>query len=161
MPIIHLITEIKAPIERCFDLSRSIDLHLLSTTKTHEKAIAGVTKGLIGLDEEVTWRARHFGIYQNLTTRITAYKYPVYFESEMTQGAFKKIEHKHEFETRNDITIMKDHFDFEAPLGILGKLVSKLLLYNYMKKLLEERNRVIKRAAETEEWSSIPGSEYN
>lgn len=155
MPVIHLTTEIKAPIGRCFDLSRSIDLHLISTSQTNEKAIAGVTKGLIGLNEEVTWRARHFGIYQNLTSRITVYQYPTLFVSNMVQGAFKKIEHSHVFEEKNGITLMQDFFDFEAPFGILGAFVSKYFLLTYMKALLEERNRVIKSAAESDDWKSL------
>jgi ligand-binding SRPBCC domain-containing protein len=155
MPVIHLVTEIKAPIERCFDLSRSIDLHLVSTSKTDEKAIAGVTKGLISLNQHVTWRARHFGIYQNLTSRIAAYEFPRYFESKMVKGAFKKIDHKHLFEQKGEITIMKDHFDFEVPLGILGKIASQLFLINYMKQLLEERNRIIKKVAESDEWKLV------
>jgi ligand-binding SRPBCC domain-containing protein len=155
MAVIHLVTEIKAPIERCFDLSRSIDLHLLSTVQTNEKAIAGVTTGLIGMGQEVTWRAKHFGIYQNLTSKITAYNYPVYFESTMQKGAFKKIYHQHEYESKGEVTIMKDHFDFEAPFGIIGRIVSRLILFSYMKKLLEERNKVIKKIAETDEWKTL------
>lgn len=94
MPTIYLTTEINAPVQRCFDLSRSIDLHVLSTRKTHEKAVAGVMSGLIGLNEVVTWRARHFGIWQQLTTRITAFNAPVFFEDQMVRGAFKKIRHQ-------------------------------------------------------------------
>lgn len=47
MPTIQLETIIDADIKICFDLSRSIDLHQISTAKTNEKAIAGVTAGLI------------------------------------------------------------------------------------------------------------------
>lgn len=155
MPVIHLITKINAPIERCFDLSRSIDLHLLSTSKTNEKAIAGVTEGLIGLNEEVTWRAKHFGIYQNLTSRITVYEYPYHFKDVMVKGVFKKIDHSHMFEQQGEMTIMKDRFEFEAPFGILGKFFSKLVLLNYMKGFLEERNKLIKKVAESDEWKSI------
>jgi len=54
MPVIELKTAIKAPVERCFDLSRSIDLHKISTAHTNEEAIAGVTSGLIGPNEWVT-----------------------------------------------------------------------------------------------------------
>jgi ligand-binding SRPBCC domain-containing protein len=155
VPIIHLVTEIHAPIERCFDLSRSINLHLLSTSQTDEKAIAGVTTGLIGLNEEVTWRAKHLGIYQDLTSQITAYTYPIFFISKMKKGAFKKIEHQHLFETKNGITVMQDLFDFEAPFGFVGDIVAKLFLTAYMKNLLEERNRVIKHVAETDEWKRL------
>jgi hypothetical protein len=61
MPTIRLRTEVKAGKALVFDLSRSIDLHKLSTAHTHETAIAGKTSGLIGLNEWVTWRAKHFG----------------------------------------------------------------------------------------------------
>ncbi|MFC6102807.1 SRPBCC family protein [Olivibacter domesticus] len=48
MPVIELTTLIDADINICFDLARSIDLHTISTKKTKEQAIAGVTTGLIG-----------------------------------------------------------------------------------------------------------------
>lgn len=42
MQLIELETNIAAPIERCFFLSLSIDLHMDSTAPTRERAIAGV-----------------------------------------------------------------------------------------------------------------------
>ena len=66
MPKINLTTTIDAPIERVFDLARSIDLHKLSTKKTNEEAVNGKTSGLIELGETVTWRAKHFNVYQKL-----------------------------------------------------------------------------------------------
>ena len=54
MPRIKLETKIRASKEIVFDLSRSIDLHKLSTSQTNEEAIAGKTEGLIGLNEWVT-----------------------------------------------------------------------------------------------------------
>lgn len=101
MPRIELKTEIKASKEIVFDLSRSIDLHKISTEHTNEEAIAGKTSGLIGLDESVTWRARHFGIYQKLTSKITEYDRPNYFADEMIRGAFNKFKHEHHFEDLN------------------------------------------------------------
>ena len=56
MPKIEITTAIKAPLEICFDLARSIDLHKISTAKSKEQAIAGVTSGLIGMNETVTWQ---------------------------------------------------------------------------------------------------------
>ncbi len=46
MPVIELKTDIAAPIEVCFDLARSIDFHQLSTGKTRERAVSGVTSRL-------------------------------------------------------------------------------------------------------------------
>jgi ligand-binding SRPBCC domain-containing protein len=155
MPAIYLTTEINAPVQRCFDLSRSIDLHILSTQKTHEKAVAGITSGLINLNEEVTWRARHFGIWQLLTTRITAFNSPLFFEDKMVKGVFKKMEHQHFFEQQGLFTIMKDQFYFEAPFGIIGIIFSKCVLVHYLRSFLRERNELIKKVAESSQWKSI------
>ena len=77
MPKIELQTEIKADRSIVFDLSRSIDLHKISTEHTNEEAIAGKTRGLIDLNESVTWKAKHFGIYQKLTSKITHLTDPI------------------------------------------------------------------------------------
>ena len=155
MPTIELKTKINAPIERCFLLSLSVDLHQLSTQETNERAISGVTTGLMKLNDVVTWRAKHFGIYQNMTSKISAYDAPKYFVSEMVKGAFKKLHHQHLFEWTGNETIMTDIFAFKAPFGILGELFSKLILKNYMKGFLIKRNNTIKEVAETSKWQSI------
>jgi len=148
MPKIQLTTSINAPIEKVFDLSRSIDLHMESTKQTGEKAIAGKTSGLIELGETVTWRAKHFGIWQTLTSRITEFDQPNLFVDEMLSGAFKSFKHEHHFTALDDQTIMKDIFEFESPMGIIGKIFNKVILTSYMTKLLVKRNRVIKEVAE-------------
>ena len=155
MSVIKLTTEIHAPIERCFDLSRSVELHLASTGKTKERAIAGVTKGLIAHKQNVTWRAKHLGIYQNLTVEISEFAFPNYFKTRMLKGAFASMEHDHLFENAGGKTIMKDIFVFRAPSGILGKLVEALFLRNYMRFFLAQRNKVIKQVAESDQWKKI------
>lgn len=155
MPLIELTTLINAPIERCFDLARSIDLHKLSTEGTNEEAIAGVTSGLIGKDQQVTWRARHFGITQTLTSRITAFEYPGHFRDEMVQGVFKVIRHDHLFQTIGSKTEMKDEFYFESPGWLLGACFNQLVLTKYLRELLSKRNEIIKEVAESERWKVI------
>lgn len=155
MPTIHLELQINAPIDRCFDLARSIDLHKLSTGNTQEEAIAGITSGLIGLNETVTWRAKHFGVWQKLSSKITKYERPHFFVDEMLEGAFKAIYHKHQFRQEGDVTIMTDDFHFESPLGILGSIANKLVLTKYLTELLSERNKMIKEFAETEKWREV------
>ena len=153
MPKIELLTGINAPIERVFDLARSIDLHMESTKQTGEQAIAGKTSGLIESGETVTWRAKHFGIWQTLTSKITEFDRPNFFADEMVKGAFKSFRHEHHFVKVDDHTLMKDVFVFESPLGILGKVFNWLVLTNYMTKLLNERNGVIKKVAEMPSYS--------
>ena len=155
MPLIELTTIINAPARRCFDLARSIDLHKISTEGTHEEAIGGVTSGLIGMGQEVTWRAKHFGITQCLTSRITVFEYPGYFRDEMVRGLFKKIEHDHRFEESGAVTTMKDGFEFESPGRIIGQLFNQLILEKYLRGLLEKRNNMIRDVAESEQWKTI------
>ena len=148
MPVIHLRTEINAPIEICFDLARSIDLHMISTAHTGEKAIAGRTSGLIERNETVTWRAKHLGIWQNLTSVITDLEFPHYFADEMVKGAFKRFRHEHRFTYNGTSTLMLDTFDFESPLGVLGIIANNLFLTKYVERLLAGRNATIKEYAE-------------
>ncbi|MDQ3112455.1 MAG: SRPBCC family protein [Bacteroidota bacterium] len=157
MPKILLETYIEAPIERVFDLSMSIDLHKLSTKGTNEEAIAGKTSGLIGLHETVTWHAKHFGIYQKLTVQITKVDRPDVFEDRMLKGTFASMHHVHSFEKEGSGTKMKDVFEFESPLGFLGKFANSLFLKKYMTKLLRGRNAELKRIAEGEEWRELEG----
>lgn len=155
MPKIELITQINSTLEICFDLSRSIDLHIISTAKTKEQAIAGRTNGLINLNEIVTWQATHFWIRQKLTSKITAFYRPNYFIDEQINGIFKSMIHEHKFEKVGDSVIMKDIFEFHSPYGFLGKIFNKLVLTNYLKGLLLERNQIIKEYAETEKWKKV------
>lgn len=54
MPVVIVRTEIAAPARLCFDAARDIDLHVRSMAETGERAIGGVTCGMIGLGQEVT-----------------------------------------------------------------------------------------------------------
>lgn len=153
MITLHTSTIIHAPIERCFDLSRSIEVHLLGNTHFGEQATAGVSSGLIGMGQQVTWRARHFGVRQHLTSAITAFRPPTYFQDTMQRGAFRSMQHDHYFTAlATDRTEMRDEFRFSAPLGPLGWLAERLVLRRYMLALLNERNAVVKQVAESEEW---------
>lgn len=155
MPIIEIRTEVKADKERVFDLSRSVDLHKISTEQTNEEAIAGRTSGLIELHESVTWRAKHFGIYQNLTSKIIEYERPNYFVDEMQKGAFSKFKHEHHFSDLNGGTLITDLFDYTSPFWLLGRLADKTFLKKYMTDLLEKRNQIVKEFAESEKWREI------
>ncbi len=155
MPVIQIITVINAPIQRCFDLSRSIDLHMVSTKHTNERAIAGRTTGLIELNERVTWRAKHLGVWQNLSSLITEFNAPYFFVDEMVDGAFKSFRHEHHFKTQGQTTTMTDAFDFKSPFGIAGEVANTLFLTAYMRRLLQKRNAVIKEYAESDQWKAL------
>jgi len=152
MAKISLTTVVNAPIERAFDLWRSIDAHQVSTKGTSEVAIAGRISGLIDLDEEVTWRARHLGVVQTLSARITKFERPYYFQDVMVSGAFSWMRHDHHFKEEGERTIITDVFEYEAPFGILGRFVEWLFLTRYMTRFLETRNRILKEFIEGDGW---------
>ena len=148
-------TVIDAPIERCFDLARSVEVHLVANVHWGETAVAvgGITSGLTGMGQRVTWRARHFGVWQMLTSEITAMDRPSYFQVTMIQGAFRFMQNDHLFSSLPSAqTEMKDVFKFAAPLPVLGRVAEIAVLRRYMQSLLRERNAVIKKIAESEEW---------
>jgi ligand-binding SRPBCC domain-containing protein len=152
---IHLTTFIKAPVERVFDLSRSINLHKISTAHTREVAVAGTITGLISLDETVTWEARHLFRLRRFTTRIKAMEKPVMFIDEMTAGDFKSFRHEHHFKSVQNGSLMIDEVEFEPLYGKAGKLFARIYLAGYLEKLLARRNGVIKDYAESQKWKLI------
>ena len=142
-------TTIEAPPERCFDLARDVGAHLRSTAGTEERAVGGVTVGLLELGDEVTWEARHLGIRQRLTVRISRFERPRLFEDVMVRGAFASLRHVHEFVPRDGGTTMLDTFTFASPLGPLGAIVDRVYLAGYMRRFLIARANELKRMAES------------
>jgi ligand-binding SRPBCC domain-containing protein len=148
VPTITLQTLIAAPPEVCFDLARDVEAHCLSLAETGERAVAGVTSGLLGPGDEVTWQARHFGLRWRLTVRITAFDRPRRFVDEQVRGPFGRMRHVHEFALAESGTLMTDRFDFTAPFGPLGRLVEWLLLSAHLRRILVQRADAIKALAE-------------
>ena len=134
-------TRTSIPQGQLFDLARSIDAHTDSMAKSREKAVAGVTSGLISCGEEVTWRAWHFGLPLLMTSRVTELEEPDRFIDEQVKGPFKRFRHVHEFSRDAGVTTMIDHIEFTAPFGPLGLLIEKLVLARYMRNLIETRNQ--------------------
>lgn len=148
MTEIRLVTRINASTEKCFDLSRSVEVHVKSTAHTNEKAIAGRTSGLCEMNDEITWQATHFWIQQKFSVRITKMMQPHFFEDTMVKGAFDSMRHEHHFEESLGQTRMTDVFVYTVPLGFIGKLFDWIILKPYMTKLLLLRNQTIKELAE-------------
>ncbi|GMV25434.1 MAG: hypothetical protein AMXMBFR58_14650 [Phycisphaerae bacterium] len=148
-----IVTPVRAPIERCFDLARSIDFHSWSMRHTGERAVAGCTSGLIEKGQTVTWRARHLLVTQHLTSIITDLNRPHAFADEQVRGAFHSFRHVHRFSSLPEgITLVEDTFTYRAPLGPLGILAERLFLTSYMRRLLLAHQQRLKQCAESGEW---------
>ncbi|WP_439553910.1 SRPBCC family protein [Flavobacterium macrobrachii] len=148
MTTINLSTKIKSSKQVIFDLSRSIDVHKLSTAKSNETAIDGITSGLINKGETVTWRGKHFGFYLTHKSIISAMEIPSYFVDEMVEGKFKSFKHEHSFNERNGFVMMIDKIQYQTPYGFFGKLFDILFLKKHLTNFINERNSVLKELAE-------------
>lgn len=148
MPIITLATEIHAPIERCFDLCRDLDVHSQSVPHTRERLVGDKTGGLAELGDVLVFEATHLGIRQRLSSRITEMERPTLFVDEALSGAFQSLHHTHRFTEIDGGTLMRDRLEWTSPLGLLGKLADLLFLKRYMQRFLVIRNRNLKAIAE-------------
>ena len=126
-------------------------MHQNSASQTNEKAIDGVTSGLINYNETVTWRGRHFGFYLTHKSRMTAMDLYDYFVDEMEEGKFKSFKHEHSFVEKDGKTVMIDNINYETPFGIFGKLFDKMILKKHLTDFIIERNKVLKFLAESQD----------
>ena len=155
MPTIHLTTFIAAPIQVVYDLCRHIDVHKQSMKAYKEEAVAGTRFGLIEKDETVTWKAKHLFKNRFLRVKISEMKKPEMFTDVQLQGDFKMMRHEHHFKPCDNGTILIDLFHFESPYGVLGQWLNSLYLTQYLKGLLEQKNKTIKEFAESERWKKL------
>jgi ligand-binding SRPBCC domain-containing protein len=77
------------------------------------------------------------------------------FTDEMVEGDFKNMRHHHYFKATANGTVMEDEFSFASPHGVLGQMVDRFFLTQYMKRLLQQRNAVIKAYAESHTWKTV------
>ena len=145
MSTFRVVTDVAAPVEVCFDLSRSVDLHLESMLASDERAVAGVTSGLIGGGEEVSWEARHFGLTWRMTSRIVEFDPPRRFVDEMVRGPFTSFRHEHLFEPHCAGTRMTDVIAFRTPVGFL----TEVPVGTYLRRLIRMRNSTIRTKAQS------------
>jgi len=149
LPTISIETIIAAPIERCFDLARSVEAHVETSHFTDERVVApGRLSGLLDLNDTISFEAVHLGIRQRLTARIVEMERPIRFVDEQVRGAFAALRHLHEFSAGAGGTLMRDTITWKSPLGPLGGFVDRLLLRRYLTSFLRRKQALLKKLAE-------------
>jgi ligand-binding SRPBCC domain-containing protein len=148
VPVIEYEIFVEAPVDVCFDLARDVEIHTKTTLNTKERAVGGITKGLLEEGDSVTWEAVHLGVKQRLTAKIIKMDKPNSFVDVMVKGAFHSFTHTHLFIAIENGTIMKDRFDYKSPLGILGIIADKCFLERYMRNFIISRSKELKKIAE-------------
>lgn len=155
MASIHLTTFVAAPIDRVFDLSRSIDLQKKSMSKMKEEAVSGVTFGLINVNETVTWKVKVLLKNRYVRVKITEMTRPHSFTDVSVSGALKDMKHEHHFKSIDNGTLMIDLLNYSIGYGSIGKFVNSIYVSRFLEKLFEQRNAIIKEYAESDKWKFI------
>jgi ligand-binding SRPBCC domain-containing protein len=149
MTTLTAITIITAPIELCFRSALSIDLELIAAKDCGIRAINGITTGIIGAGERVTWQTRQFGLWITHTSEITGFDAPVFFQDSMVKGLFDSYEHNHFFRLISATTTeMRDELRFSMPIWLTGPIAERLIVKRRLASLLSKRNDVIRQDAE-------------
>ena len=144
---------VRAPAGRCFDLARSVDLHVDSATAIAARAVAGRVRGLSGDGDQTTWSARFFGVRFAMTTRIENFVPPTSFGDRLTRGLLRLFAHVYRFTPQPDGgCTMSDELTIAAPFGPLGRLAERLYLARKMQTVVRQRLEHIRCVAEGDEW---------
>ena len=114
---------------------------------SRERAVGGITSGLIEDGQEVSWEAHHLGIRWRMTSRITAFRRPHRFVDEMVRGPFASFRHEHCFEPDGDGTVMTDTVELRMGWGPIRRLAD-VCAAAYLRRLMVRRNTVIRERAE-------------
>lgn len=145
-------TTVPAERERVFGTSLDVDAHTSSMRRSGERAVAGMTSGRLGPGDRVTWRARHFGVWWQMSVRITEYEPPSRFVDEQVSGPFGHWRHEHHFQphdTEPGATVMSDLVDFSVPAGVAGRVVGATILRPYLRHLIVVRNAFLVQTLQT------------
>jgi ligand-binding SRPBCC domain-containing protein len=141
-------TDIRAPIERCFDLARDVEVHCATSSFTHERVMPpGRTAGLLELNDTVTFEGRHFGVRLKMTARIVEMTRPFHFVDELIDGPFVSFRHDHQFMVRDGVTHMIDALHWKGLLGPVGRLVDALVLERHMAWYIRTKQRALQELA--------------
>ena len=148
-------THIKAPLQRCYDLARSIDFHKISVPQIKEEVVAGCSSGLIGPNQHALLQTRVAGLRFSTELKLTRYAPPFFFSYEIVNEVFESIVHEYYFYDLKEETVMVDHFYFETRYGILGKFANILFLKKLLAHAIQHRNEMLREYAESEKWKTI------
>ncbi|WP_017557151.1 SRPBCC family protein [Nocardiopsis baichengensis] len=158
MPRIELTTVIPAPFDKVFRACADPHLHPHIMRRHCERVVSTSACGLLDQGDTVTFQARHFGITWRVGSRITRMDAPHFFVGEQVRGPFARLCHEHAFHRLQDRScLMTDRVDFASPLGPLGRVADTLVLKEYMRLLIAERNANLLRLLECDGGSPLSG----
>ena len=148
-------THIKAPVDRCFDLARSIEFHKISVKPIQEESVAGCTKGLIGYNQHALLQSKVKGFHFSTELKLTKFTPPFFMSYDIMDSNFESIIHDYYFYDISEETVMINHFYYKPKWGILGEILNFLFLEKYLTRIIEKRNDLLRDFAENNKWQDV------
>jgi hypothetical protein len=140
---------INAPIDRLFDLVRSIEAHE-ATSSIDGRAVVGKTSGLAVLNDITTWSARFFGLRFQIATRVSSFNPPYSIAENLERGLLLEFGHVYTLRVlESGLVELEDQFIFCSPLGAW---LDALVLKPIMTRTMSARLNGLKELAETDGW---------
>ena len=168
---------VHAPLDRLWALSTRVEL-VKETLGMH--LVGGTTSGSVSDGSRVVWKGWKFGLPTEHHTLITGYSAPqdvdffdspesvalhaetsgqrvAWFQDSQERGRFAFFQHDHWLRERTGSdghpeTVLEDEVHFRLPFGPLGRIVSRLILVPYVRRLVKRRFRSLATLAEGEGW---------
>jgi ligand-binding SRPBCC domain-containing protein len=147
---------VRAPIERCFLLSTSLEI---VERELKMRPVKGRTAGLVANGDKIRWEGWQFCLPQFHESVIEDFREPVFFRDRMMAGRFASFEHDHSFRDEGDgRVLLRDEIRFTMRLGWLGHVTGRWMLVPHIQGLMRRRFALLKRIAESDEWRRyLPG----
>lgn len=142
-------TVIRAPIERCFRLSTSIEIVQLELKM---RPVRGRTSGLVAGGDTIRWQGWQLGLPQFHESLIEEFRPYGFFRDRMIAGRFAHFEHDHRLVETQEGVRLSDELRFSMRWGWPGALVGRWLMIPHIRGLLRRRFALIKSLAEGDGW---------
>jgi hypothetical protein len=150
MEIVRLTTWIKAPVDRCFRLATSVDVHQIMASLSLDGARKPSLFRQFSPGDHLTWTG-HLALLPRYTTRILQVRPYACYREVLEAGCFLHFEHDHHFTPLNEGTRMRDEIRFVIPPGILGPMTTPLVR-RYLIWRISTRNSLLRKIAQSGLW---------
>lgn len=87
--------------------------------------------------------------------KITSLDKPVLYTEEQVKGDLQHFRHEHHFKQVDNGTILIDLIEFGFPRDMIGRLLGRIYLQDYLEEMARKRNELIRSYAETENWHAV------
>jgi ligand-binding SRPBCC domain-containing protein len=147
MPVFEAVTLLACPPRRAFEfIADPANLALVTPPEMHLEIIDPPPRVALGV--KLKARAGRYGIKQTMVNEVTRFEEGVGFTDEQVEGPFKKMVHSHRVDAHDGGTQLTDTFDFEAPGGLLGFVMTNDRILSELKTLAAFRTAKYKEHLE-------------